>query len=97
MVASWGKMRRFFSAPALTFTAVTFVYNALLFTIYGDEIFLFSPNWVFALVILAGALYACALRTKPHWQPALRAALCVAAFGLVVNSILFFSELVWVY
>lgn len=55
--------------------------------VYGDELFLYSPNWTFAVVLVVGGFYARALRYEgrtTRWVQ--RGALGVALICLVANT-----------
>ena len=60
---------------------------------YGDEAFLFSPNWVFATVLTVTSLYATTLRQQPQLQVPLRAGLACLAGLLLINSAMHVRDL----
>ena len=81
-------------ARPLLFFCVTLI-GTYLFIVswYGDEAFLFSPNWVFATVLTIAASYATALRERPQLQRPVRAALLCVLGLMIVNSALHIRDL----
>lgn len=55
---------------------------------YGDEAFLFSPNWVFAVVVLVASVYASAIHLQPRLQRPWRLGLACLVVLTLVNSAL---------
>ncbi len=91
-------MRDLLSKPVVGFSAFVLVFQTVLFTLYGDEVFLFSPNWVFPLVLVAAALYAhCRPMLSASRATALRCALALATLCIVLNSFQLMRELFRVY
>jgi hypothetical protein len=74
-------------SPLLQFLASVIAFYALLVGLYGDELFLYSPNWMFAVVLGAAALFARALGAQAgrHVRP-LRVLLWIAGVCLLLNS-----------
>jgi hypothetical protein len=84
--------------PVVGFSAFVLAFQTVLFTLYGDEVFLFSPNWVFPLVVVAAALYArCRSRLSSRWALALRFQLGLATLCIIINSFQLMRELFHVY
>ncbi len=72
--------------PATGFCGILLAFHLALFTLYGDEVFLFSPNWVLPLVVVAAGFYGHALRAAPARAWPLRALLGLAVICIVANS-----------
>jgi hypothetical protein len=76
----------------LGFVVGTIGYYALVVALYGDELFLYSPNWMFAVVVLAGLGFR-SLVSSPLTSRIARALLLCATVCIGVNSVLFVREL----
>ena len=75
-------------SPLLFFSACVAVFYALVVGVYGDELFLYSPNWAFAIVLMTAALYAIAIASPSTNAKLLRSALTVVVVCLLINSAL---------
>jgi hypothetical protein len=72
----------------LLFSACVAVFYALVVGVYGDELFLYSPNWAFAVVLITATLYAIAVASASTQAKLLRPALAVVVVCLLINSAL---------
>ncbi len=69
----------------LKFSLMVVLAYAGIVWVYGDELFLYSPNWAFAVVLVAACWYARVGEAR-RMRPWLRAALAVAVVALCVNT-----------
>jgi hypothetical protein len=79
--------------PLLTFSLATVGLYWLIVALYGDELFLYSPNWMFAVVVLAGRSFQSLLRTWPTQARKLEIGLVLVLGSLLANSFHFFAQL----
>jgi len=79
--------------PLLFFCVALIAAYLFIVSWYGDEAFLFSPNWVFATVLTIAASYATALHKQPQLQRPVRAGLLCVLGLMIVNSALHISDL----
>jgi hypothetical protein len=75
-------------SPVLMFSACVAVFYALVVGVYGDELFLYSPNWAFAVVLITATLYAIVVASPSNNAKLLRSALTVVVVCLLINSAL---------
>jgi hypothetical protein len=74
--------------PLLWFSSATILFYAGVVFFYGDELFLYSPNWAFAVVLVAAALYAPVRSFRKF-----RFGLAVIVACLFLNSVSYTAEL----
>jgi hypothetical protein len=92
------KLRRHCRRPGSAFAGLVALFYLLVFTLYGDEVFLFSPNWVFALVLFAAALYADPdALARPERTLRWRIGLGLAVVCIAVNTAIHVRDLLGVY
>jgi hypothetical protein len=81
------RLRALVRDPVVIFGAGMALFYSLIFCVYGDDLFLFSPDLVLPLLLLVVTVYAMSLAgSRPAIKTLQRTALAVAALSVLVNS-----------
>lgn len=91
------RLRRHCRRPGSALAGLVALFYLVVFTLYGDEVFLFSPNWAFALVLFVAALYADPKVRRTRMRLRFRSGLALAVACVVANTAMHVASLLAVY
>ncbi len=92
-----GLGRLFSGAPGALLAGLSTCFYFLVFCLYGDELFLFSPNWLPPLTMTVGVLYSNARSSSGRAARTLRSLLMATVALVSVNTFLHLRDLLELY
>jgi hypothetical protein len=92
-----GAMALVSEEPGAVFAALSVFFYGVVFWLYGDELFLFSPNWVSPLIVIVGVLYSRTHLSSARLTSALRALLTATVVFTGANTYLHLRDVLQIY
>lgn len=93
----WPMIRhRLVSDPLVQAVLLCLAFNAVLHSVYGDQLFLYACNWTAGIVLLVGRCWRPMLEYK-KWSIVFNGTLALLFAAMLVNNVAFFQSLIDLY